>query len=333
MGSHRRRALVLGATASAALLLAACGSAGSTSGSGSTSSGGSSADGSQAITVGTSPAILNVSLYYAAQSGLFTKNKLSETPDVLTSGEAATPLLLNGQIQFAANDPVGVITAISQNVPVEFVAAAGYPSSNPAQDITGLMVKPSVKSAASLDGKTVAVNALGGNLELAAKAAIDKAGGDSSSINFVVMSLQSMDAAVESGKVAAAVESEPFITSGKASGLSDLLPVASTAEPGVPTVVYMTSKSYAASHPQQVKEFIAALNASDAVLSQSPSTIRSVAVKSTGAPASLLAKSSLPVFKSADISLSSLNELENLMIKYKLLTKHINLSDDVFSGS
>ena len=327
MGNNRRRAVVLGATSAAALLLAACAS------SGSTSSASASANGTQAITVGTSPAILNVSLYYASQSGLFTKNKLSETPEVLASGEAATPLLLNGQIQFAANDPVGVITAISQNVPVEFVAAAGYPSSNPAQDITGLMVKSSVKNVASLNGKTVAVNALGGNLELAAKAAIDKAGGDSSSMKFVVMSLQSMDAAVESGKVAAAVESEPFITAGKASGLADLIPVASTAEPGVPTVVYMTSKSYAASHPEQVKEFIDALNASDAALSQSPSTIRSVAVKSTGAPASLLAKSSLPVFTSADISLSSLNELESLMIKYKLLTGNIDLSGDVFSGS
>ena len=98
MGSTaRRRALLLGATASAALLLAACGSSGSSSSTADTASG------SQAITVGTSPAILNVSLYYAVQSGLFSKNKLSVTPDVLPSGEAATPLLLNGQIQFAAN--------------------------------------------------------------------------------------------------------------------------------------------------------------------------------------------------------------------------------------
>ena len=323
----KRHAAVLGTAASVALLLAGCGS------SGNSSSSDSSAGGNQAITIGTSPAILNVSLYYAAQSGLFTKNKLSEKPDVLTSGEAATPLLLNGQIQFAANDPVGVITAISQNVPIEFVAAAGYPSSDPSKDITGLVVKPPINTTAALNGKTIAVNAIDGNLELAAKAAIDKAGGDSSSMKFVVMSLQSMDAAVESGKVAGAVESEPFITAGKEAGLTDLLSVASTAEPGVPTVVYMTSKSYASSHSQQVKEFISALNAADSALSKSPSTIRSVAVKSTGAPASLMGKSNLPVFTSATVSLSSLDELQNLMIKYKLLTKKMNLSNYIFSGS
>jgi NitT/TauT family transport system substrate-binding protein len=320
----KRQAMVLSAAASLSLLVAACGSS---------SSAGATASGTQAITVGTSPAILNVSLYYAAQSGLFTKNQLSETPKVLTSGEAATPLLLNGQIQFAANDPVGVITAISENVPVVFVAAAGYPSTDPSKDITGLMVKPSIKSAADLDGKTIAVNALGGNLELAAKAAIDKAGGNSSSMKFVVMSLQTMDAAVESGKVAGAVESEPFITSGKSSGLSDLLSVASTAEPGVPTVVYMTSKSFASSHPDEVTKFIASLNAADSALSKSPATIRAVAVKSTGAPAALLAKSNLPVFTSAAVSLASLDELQNLMIKYKLLSKKIDLSNYIFSGS
>lgn len=323
----KRHAAVLGVATSAALFLAGCGS------SESSSSSDSSAGGVQAITVGTSPAILNVSLYYAKQSGLFTKNKLSATPDVLTSGEAATPLLLNGQIQFAANDPVGVITAISKNVPVVFVAAAGYPSTDPSKDITGLVVRSSIKSAADLNGKTIAVNALGGNLELAAKAAIDKAGGDSASMKFVVMSLPSMDAAVKSGKVAGAVASEPFIAAGKAEGLSDLLSVASTAEPGVPTVVYMTSKAYASSHPDVVRKFIASLNASDTALSRSPATVRSVAVKSTGAPASLLAKSNLPVFKSAAVPLSSLDELQNLMIKYKFLTKKVDLSKYIASGS
>ncbi len=318
----KRRAVVVCVAAS--LFLAACGSS---------ASAGSSADATTAITVGTSPAILNVSLYYAAQSGLFTKNGLKETPKVLASGEEATPLLLNGQIQFAANDPVGVITAISKNVPVVFVAAAGYPSTDPSKDITGLLVKSSIKSAADLNGKTIAVNALGGNLELAAKAAIDKAGGDSASMKFVVMSLPSMDAAVKSGKVAGAVASEPLIAAGKAEGLSDLLSVASTAEPGVPTVVYMTSKAYASSHPDVVRKFIASLNASDSALSKSPATVRSVAVKSTGAPASLLAKSNLPVFKSAAVPLSALDELQNLMIKYKFLAKKVDLSKYIASGS
>jgi NitT/TauT family transport system substrate-binding protein len=324
----KHHAAALSVAASLLLLLtAACGS------SASSSAGGTAANGTQAITVGTSPAILNVSLYYAAQSGLFAKNGLSETPKILASGEEATPLLLNGQIQFAANDPVGVITAISKNVPVVFVAAAGYPSTDPSKDITGLMVKSSIKSAAGLNGKTIAVNALGGNLELAAKAAIDNAGGDSSSMKFVAMSLPTMNAAVESGKVAGAVASEPFITSGKESGLSDLLPVASTAEPGVPTVVYMTSKSYASSHAGAVSKFIASLNASESALSKSAATVRSVAVKSTGTAGSLLAKSNLPVFKSAGISLSSLDELQNLMIKYKLLNQKIDLSKYIADGS
>jgi NitT/TauT family transport system substrate-binding protein len=306
--------------ASLSLLLIGCG--GSSSGAGASPS----PSGVQSITVGTSPAILNVSLYYAVQSGIFAKNGLDVTPKVLASGEEATPLLLNGQIQLAASDPVGVITAISKNLPLLFVAAAGYPPTDPSKDIVWLMVKPSIKSAADLNGKTIAVNALGGNLQLAAMAAIDQAGGDSSSMKFVVMAIPAMNAAVQLGTVAAAVNSEPFVTAGKAAGLSNLLSVTATSEQGIPTVVYMTSKEYASSHPAVVQAFLKSLNAANADLAQDPAKVRSVAVTSTGAPASLVANINLPLFKSATITLDWLNRLQDLMIKYKLLTKKIDLS-------
>ena len=317
----------LSVAASLSLLLTGCGSSG---GPGSSpSSGANPSGGVQSVTVGTSPAILNVSLYYASQSGIFGKNGLDVTPKVLASGEEAIPLLLNGQIQFAASDPVGVITAISKNLPVVFVAAAGYPPTDPSKDIIGLLVKPSIKSAADLNGKTIAVNALGGNLELAAMAAIDQAGGDSSSMKFVVMALPAMNAAVQSGTVAAAVDSEPFVTSGKQAGLSNLLPITATSEPGIPTVVYMTSKSYASSHGDVVKAFLKSLNAANTDLAQDPAKVRSVAVTSTGAPAALLANINLPLFKSATLTLDSLNRLQDLMIKYKLLTKKLDLSKSI----
>jgi len=41
---------------------------------------------------------------------------------VVQSGAAAIPLLLNGQLQFAAADPVSAIVAASKNIPVTVVA-------------------------------------------------------------------------------------------------------------------------------------------------------------------------------------------------------------------
>ena len=340
--TRARHGIGLIAVLACAVLVAACGSSGggsssssSTAESSATTQTGAETTSSETtgITVGTSPAILNVSLYAAQEEGFFAKNGLDMTPKVLTSGAAATPLLLNGQIQFAAADPVGVITAISKNVPVEFVASAGFSPPQPEKDVTGVMVSPSIKSAEELNGKTVAVNALGGNLQLAAEAALDKAGADSSTMKFVVMALPAMNAAVKAGTVDAAVDSEPFITAGKGEGLSELTPAVSVSEPNVPPVVYMTSKSYAESNPEVVERFVAALGEADSALAKSPATVRKIAVKSTGAPAALLAKINLPEFKGAEISNSWLEELQELMVEYGLLSEKIDLSEDITGGS
>jgi ABC-type nitrate/sulfonate/bicarbonate transport system substrate-binding protein len=51
------------------------------------------------IKVGTAPTLAGTSFYLAAQDGTFTKNHLAATPQLVTSGAQAIPLLLNGQIQ------------------------------------------------------------------------------------------------------------------------------------------------------------------------------------------------------------------------------------------
>src|SRR5436190_19417923 len=69
------------------------------------------------IKVGTSPTISNVSLYAAIINRNFAKKKVGVLPQVVTSGAQALPLLLNGQIQFTAADPVGALSAISRGIP------------------------------------------------------------------------------------------------------------------------------------------------------------------------------------------------------------------------
>jgi NitT/TauT family transport system substrate-binding protein len=326
----RRSAVVTGLAVSISLLLTACGL---NTGEAPSSSGISSGTGTVTnLTVGTTPAILNVSLYYGVQSGIFAKNALQVTPKVVASGAEAIPLLLNGQIQFAASDPVAMITALSKNIPLTLVAPAGGPKSDMALDFTGVLAKSTIKTAADLSGKTVAVNAIGGILQVAAKASIDLAGGDSSKIKFVTMSLSQMPAAVEGGQVNAAVTSEPFLSLGEDAGLRNLLPVVSKATPSVPTVVYVTSESYAKSNPEVVKRFAASLLAADTDLTKDPSKIRAVAAKSTKTAPDVLAKINVPDFKAEPLSLDSFNDLQTLMIKYKVVSTEVDLSTHIFKA-
>jgi|HubBroStandDraft_6_1064221.scaffolds.fasta_scaffold108408_2 NitT/TauT family transport system substrate-binding protein len=333
MAKHARLILVM----LAGLLLAACSSAkGSTDATAAAGTSAGTTVGTTALKVGTSPTLSNASLYLATQNGAFANHHLAVTPQLVTSGAEAVPLLLNGQIQFTAADPLGALVAISQKVPLVIVAQANVVPANPAQDSTGLLVKASspIGDAADFAGKTVAVNALNSLSQVTAEATIDEAGGNASAVRFVELPIPQMIAAVQRGTVDGAVLNEPYVTQAKAAGLRDVFPVMSKSVPGVPQLVYVAAKSYVASHPATVAAFAASIATADSDLSQSPSLIRSVGAKSTTVGSAVLGKIILPTFTSSALSVSSLATLETLMVKYKVLPQPLsNLGQYVFSGT
>jgi NitT/TauT family transport system substrate-binding protein len=331
-----RRVVLAGAVV---LGLAVAGCSSSSNAASTTSSGATSATTpaqTTKLTVGTSPTISNASLYLPTEDGTFAKNNLDVTPVVIQSGAQAIPQLLNGQIQFAAADPLSSILAISKNVPLEIVVGGNVVPSDQSKDPSGLIVKSSssIQSLADLDGKTVAVNALSSLGQVGLEAAIDAKGGNSKSVKFVEVGFSQMVAAVQSGTADAAATNEPFITAAKAAGEREVpLGGLATSMAGVPQVVYLTSKSYASSHPDVVKAFAASINAADATLGQNPGLIRTVGAKSTTINAATLAKITLPDF-GPKLALDSLTKLETLMVKYGVLSAPVqNLGQSVYGGS
>jgi NitT/TauT family transport system substrate-binding protein len=290
---------------------------------------------STTINVGSTPALQNASLYLASQNGTFKKHNLTVTTQTVTSGQEAIPLLLNGQIQFTAADSLGAILAIAHKVPLLFVAPAAYTPADPSRDSTALLVKgnSSITTASGFNGKTIAVNAVGGIVQLAAEASIDLAGGDSRSVKFVEIPFPQMVAAVQGGQVDGAVEAEPYVALGKDSGLRSVLSVTSKTMAGVPTVVYVTSKAYAAAHPDIVRAFAASLVAANTELATNPEEVRTVGAKSTAVPPAALARLTLPVFRPTPMTVSSLVKLQTLMVKYKLLPSPLKLAPFVFRAA
>jgi NitT/TauT family transport system substrate-binding protein len=308
----------------------------SSSSSSNSNSSGNAGGQTTSITVGTAPALSNLGLYLAASpaGGQFAKNHLKMTPKVIQSGAQAIPLLLNGQLQFTAGDTVGAMVAIANHIPLVIVASGNVAGQDATHDNTGLIVKANsgINTASDLSGKTVAVNALNGTAEIAAKSAIDKSGGDSSKIKFVELAIPDMQAAVQNGTVDAAVTAEPFLTSALGAGLKLLLPGMSVAMRGVPQSVYLTSKSYAAAHPEVVKAFKQSITAANQQLTSDPSLIQTVAAKSTTLTPTVLSKIVLPVFNPPMVAVSTLESLQNLMVKYGALKATYDLAPFVFAG-
>lgn len=330
-----RRTILTGAAilAVSSVALSACGSSSKPSAA-PASPGASAASKLTAITVGSSPVLSNASLYYAQKYGDFAAAGLNVTPKVVTSGQEAVPLLLHGQIQFTAADPLGAIEAIESGLPFVIVGEGNIGPTDPARDDTGLLVKAGGPTdAAQLSGKTIAVNAIGGLAQLAAEAAIDKLGGDSSDVKWVVLPIPSMIAAVQRGEVAGAVLAEPYVTQAKKAGLKDIISPVSEGTPGVPQLVYVTTRSYLASQPAIVREFATGLDKANAALAASPSYVASIGSVSTTESVTVLNSMILPVFSATPVDLSILDFLQSVAVKYGVLKKQISLTSDVYSPS
>ena len=318
-----RRAWVVTVGLTSMLLAAGC----TSSNSGSTKSGksGSTTD----IKVGTAPTLSGASFYLAAQDGTFTKNHLSATPQVMTSGAQAIPLLLNGQVQFTVADAVGAIKAVSQKIPLEIVAQGPIVSPDPTKDNAGLVAGPGVANVQDLAGKTVAVNALASFSQLAAEKSIDLAGGDSSKVKYVELPIPQMAAAVKAGTVAGAAISEPFLSQGKAEGLKDLTPILNKVFPNAPMLVYLASTSYASSHPQVIKDFAASITAANTALGANPATLKSVGGSVAKMTSAQLDNMILPTYVAGPVSLDALKTVMDVMVEYKVLKAPIDLQSHV----
>ncbi|MDT7589625.1 MAG: NitT/TauT family transport system substrate-binding protein [Pseudonocardiales bacterium] len=312
-----RRSITLAGLLALTLVVAACGSAAPAQ----------NADGSTPIDVGTSSTLSNASLYYADSGGAFARHKLAAKLTVVQSGAAAIPLLLNGQLQFVAADPVSAIVAVSKNIPVTIVAAGSVTSDAAATDSSSILVRADspIASVRDLAGRTVAVNALKSLAHITVMSSIDKSGGDSSAVKFVELPLPQMVDAVSRGQVDAAAENEPFSTQGVRNGLRKIAAPLSEAVPGSPQVIYLAEKRYAAEHQPTVRAFAEAVAEAGGYLGQHPDQVRAVGRTSTATPPDILGKIVLPVFSGDQPSRASLTGVMDLVVRYRVIPAPVDL--------
>lgn len=318
------------AVAITALALAGCGSS-SHSSAPSTTSGnapGSTAGPAVKLNVGVGAGVYAAPLTTSA----FKDAGFQITQQTLTSGAAALPLLLNGQMQFAEGDSVGALTGIAAGAPLVIVGAVTSSGSTAGTDNTNVLVKPgsSIRSAADLAGKKVAVNAIGGSAQLSTEVSINKLGGDASKVNFVELPPNAIVPAVQNGTVDAGVISaiDP-----QAVGLRSLLSPMSTGLPGVPLIIWVTTASYLAQHRAIVQRFAAATAKANTYLSAHPSVVRQATiatspVKLTPAQAATVI---LPQFVPVTVQEPALQKVVNVMIQFKVIKSAIDLNRALFT--
>ncbi|MEW2077700.1 MULTISPECIES: ABC transporter substrate-binding protein [unclassified Streptomyces] len=304
-----RRRLLIGLTAASVLTAAtACGS----SDSGGSDEAGSSG-GTTTVTVGLIPIVDVAPLYLGQQKGFFSERGLKLDFSSAQGGAAIVPGVVSGQFEFGFSNMTSLMIARSNDVPVKAVANGIASTGEVGKDFEALTVKGDspIKSAKDLEGKKVAINTLKNINETAVRASVRKAGGDPDKVELVELAFDQMPAALDGGRIDAAMVVEPALATIKSQGGREIASPMIDIAPELTVAMYFTSVKYAQENPEVVKKFQEATAESLAYADSHPDEVREIVTTYTKIPADVLAKVTLPKWP-AEPNRAAIEELAEL---------------------
>lgn len=237
------------------------------------------------IKIGVLPVADFASVYIAVDNGYFEDEGLTVETQVVQNAAAAAPSVINGQLQFGTSALPPVITGAEKGLDLKVVTNQADVQSTDQKDPSGLMVMDNspVKRPRDLEGKTVASNALGSVLHIAAAESIRADGGDPEKVKFVAMPFPDMVTALEQGRIDAAAAVEPFRSLAQSNGGRPVVPLFSDAfEKGESMAVLFTAGPFAEKNPDVVKKVRRAVNKALEDARDDPRLVQDVLIKHGG---------------------------------------------------
>jgi NitT/TauT family transport system substrate-binding protein len=306
--------------------LACCAAA---TGCGGSSDGGGAAKGAPATIHAASAPLADVApLYLGIRKGFFKEEKLTVKTSTAENGSAVAASVIRGANQFGFASTVTLLIAASKNVPLQIVAPGAEGGSNPGNAWDAVLVKKSspIKSARDLLGKTVAVGNLQSLGPLSIKTALEKRGLDYKKLKILEVPFPEANAALDTGRVDAALVIEPYYTEGLAHGSRPVLhPYLDTA-PNLPTAAFFTDRRYSEKHADVTARFVRAITKSRAYAQSHPAEVRSIVLTYTKIPRPVAEKMRLSQWR-PELNEPLVDKQAKLAEKYGLVKKAPSLDD------
>jgi NitT/TauT family transport system substrate-binding protein len=206
------------------------------------------------LRIATIPIESNAGVFYAKDMGFFAKARIDPDLSSIQNGSAIAAAVASNAIDIGYASLVVVAVAHKKNLPFVVLApTVAYTSKAPTAALFVATNSP-IRSAADLAGKTVAIAGLGTIVEYAARAWIDKNGGDASSVKFIEFAYSAMPAALDAGRVDAVLLNEPFLALGKKNARLLAYPYDAIGSEFL-TGVWFTTAQWAQDHPDLVRRF------------------------------------------------------------------------------
>jgi ABC-type nitrate/sulfonate/bicarbonate transport system substrate-binding protein len=168
--------------------------------------------------VSTTPIDLGAEVLYANDLGYFRDAGLAVDVTVLANGAAVAASVASGAEDIGEANLVSLASAHANGIPFAVIAPAGKYTSKAPTTVAITAKSSPLKTAKDLNGATVGVVAVKDITQIGISSWIDKNGGDLASVKFVEIPQSAMCTALTSGRIAAGVVSEPFLSIALAGG-------------------------------------------------------------------------------------------------------------------
>lgn len=208
------------------------------------------------IRIATTPIDLGAEALYAQDLGFFKKAGLDIQLNLLASGSTIAAAVSGGSIDIGQSNIVALATAHAAGIPFLIVAPAGYyTSAGPTTELVTAANSP-VTDAKDLDGKVIAVTALKDLNWVSIQSWLSRGGADLSSVKYVEVQQPAACTVVTSGRAAAAIVSEPYLSFALRDGGCRVLAATHDAIAKQFLVgAWFSTASWAQSHPDAIRRF------------------------------------------------------------------------------
>ena len=258
-------------------------------------------------------------LWAAIEEGIFANHGIEVEIVPAQGGALAIPALLADDIQFAIGQPFGPFRADQQDMGV--VIVGNYADSlADGQDVNGVVSlgDSGIESPADLAGKRVAVNSLGAAGDATIMKAVEDAGGDPSTIEFVEVGFPDAPGQLEAGNIDAAWVPDPFMSMVVGPGGNLVMHPYQETVPGLTVLTNITTQTNLDENPEMVAAFTAAMTEALDWADANEEAVRAAIAAGLDIPAEAAAGITLPTFTS-QIKVADLEALADIAVHFDML--------------
>lgn len=267
---------------------------------------GSTTPKSQSLTIGYIPIPSLIPLFQAKQKNTFARNGLKLNLQESAGGPSLISALQGGSLNVAYASYQVLASAAASGLHLVAIAPEDNEngvvkkSGTATNGITAVVTLKSsgLKTAKSLEGKTIATNALDNLVTATTSVWMKKNGANPSTVHWVAVPFPQQATALRSGRVNAAVMTIPFLTSTIEQGGVNVLgyPYASISKQ-LPVGAWITTQAWAKSHSKVINEFAKSIEqANKTANSSTQNQLASIASKYLSVAPALASKVRYPTW-------------------------------------